>query len=790
MIAVTCLVFGCKEDCDKKKCPEGYIAVEDGKKCICELIPVKEDTRDFIATEFSEVSDLKAQLEQAQKDGIKNSNITFSKPMVTPPDGFEVWREFGKLKTSFPAMNLTFTQKGLICPRDDNSPLTHAEWKSWWFSETQKVDLGINPWSGARWLVDANNMELFLRDGCDPNQFREVLPDTAWFETSSISSMTSQYSNVTSAISSAKQNKGDFVNVDITGDLATTFVSSETSTIKNYANLSKNEPADKFKLNQNGHKVVPANEGITVTADGVFALDPFEVGASQSGYKFTISGDTKDSLNLAKKYNVPSIFNIVYKQNDIVIDIKKSDDIATAIQTIQANVNKPRTNITIKISSDAKLTAAKLANLHTLRDLIENNANITLQTGAGGKIWPGDARTSIDADDINYWHSKGYMGITTESMAEYWDVADWQNISSFSGVVRTGSVSTMTWASHADKVLPDAISINSAWNVSNIASSSTYKNLPWQITLNQAAGGSLRGVNGAFFGMVATPTSPNANARFQATSNVNWSNYSSTAYNTTTVDGLNITRSDTIYFGTGNRMGEKLLETGREKIAISSTYRPERQTLTSHVLKIETNNPNFKTNDGKVIVTMAFIEELLQTINIRGPNRLELSNLYISFEGKYEIDYNDVGPQNTLTMYYCSTPINCDYGLTVPAGKMAYGKNSQGYYVEAVKPDIDVTKPAVNYVNFASNGGAKKSATKKVAPAGQGRESGYGIYATSASTKYADGFDYSPVPMGKVQKDPYAMHNANAFDPWAYSTTLGRQRKAMVQSKANENVNS
>ncbi|MCL2132245.1 MAG: hypothetical protein FWH36_07335, partial [Lentimicrobiaceae bacterium] len=362
ILAVAEMGASCKKDpCKNTVCPSGTVATEseDGKKCTCEPV-VNIETEIVKVGSIEDVKNLKTTVTDLVQNNqhLKNVLISGTGAFVTAPDQFGIWRAFGGLEAEFPNLSLTFEQNGqVVCPRDNNTPLSHAEWKQWWFSADVPLLLGVNPWSGNRWLIAAGELQLFIDDGCDPFSINKEMKDTVdinigdnvnpdpvqWWLTNSNSTK--------QTIEIGRQGGKTFYRVYLNSNINISL--QDKNTAADIINFGKQYSDTLVKVFYEGKKLSPKVSGIPIDFQyWTGTLNKFPLDAN-AGVKFTIFCKEEDSWK-GEGYNTATTFDI--DQTDCTgndtIKINNETALNAAPAQIAQSIAKPLTKTYVWVNGN------------------------------------------------------------------------------------------------------------------------------------------------------------------------------------------------------------------------------------------------------------------------------------------------------------------------------------------------------------------------------------------------------------------------------------------------------
>ena len=309
MACVVSFAVSCKKDCDLADLDSKYFetVVPSSKKETCYYKRVGANVE---VKNIAELKGLKAEIERISKpqsgtaDGtafketeLKNIWIAVKEPIVVTPDDYAALRSLKDLQASFAKITLYFNQNGqVVCPRDANTPLACEEVKQWTWNATQKLEIGINPWTGSRFLAD--DIDCFTQAGYNPDQLNRIIKDTTDVRITALS--TDQLNDMKYMVKESKDKKDNkYFRFTYINDVS--FAGSQEELLAGYKEFETNKtllPDTLGTVITNGYGIYPANMNIYMlhpTWTGKF--NKVKLGKHPNGTMFIVKCDQEKQFN-------------------------------------------------------------------------------------------------------------------------------------------------------------------------------------------------------------------------------------------------------------------------------------------------------------------------------------------------------------------------------------------------------------------------------------------------------------------------------------------------------------
>jgi len=603
----------CRKDCNLQEPNSKYFRIDEegkGRKQTCYYVRVGADI------EVKSIGDVKALKEKigqvrGQENGtigaitfkgadIKDIYIEVKEPIVVTPEDYPTMRGLKDLQGYFTGITLHFSQNGqVVCPRDPNTPLSCNEVKQWIWNSTQKIEIGVNPWSGNKFLAD--DPDCFKENGYNPDLINRIIRDTVTRTIPSIQWFQNNKDGINLEIDDTKSGSNNkFYIIEIGNDLSVT--DANKNSVADIANFRKNKvkyPDSLVMFSSGGYAIIPENPSISVSHT-VWNndWDGLKLGENK-GVKFVAS--CKDTAAFRADGLDPKIFDVDNRpctDND-TIKILTLADLNGAPVKLAASVAKPLTNTYLMFPSNGNVALVNdgkwEANMNAVMDYVYSGT-VTLVKGGKVVYFSNDSTNVNDVSTVKRMDDKEILkagsGYPWKSNCSSNDVSD---IRSTSITWLTDKVKTSDGTNFSNPI-PREVEVNTS-GATSVAGFKVLKNMGWtrDITLNVTANGAyLNGVDDDILDMLDEPAGPALNTvsfRIVSATNVQLADYRP---NTISMpDGLNNTKYE---FDGGNYSGNKLYSSWLKN---GSNGNPVRASTTTNVQStFWTANPNYIVDTG------------------------------------------------------------------------------------------------------------------------------------------------------------------------------------------------
>jgi hypothetical protein len=184
LIAVAAMFQSCKKECKERP---GYTIVEsskNGRNCVYEKIEIQTQTQiqfdtvyidklDTVPVEIKSIGDISGNIGLMKYAASKQKfiSITFLDFIKANETHFPDLRDFGKIAGLSEDKVRIEMSVFYICPSSPGIHLTYGEWILW-----GRPRLGANNGNGAKFNIDAIELDLFVGAGLDPSSVNSVTP--------------------------------------------------------------------------------------------------------------------------------------------------------------------------------------------------------------------------------------------------------------------------------------------------------------------------------------------------------------------------------------------------------------------------------------------------------------------------------------------------------------------------------------------------------------------------------------------------------------------------------------